>query len=78
METAIIDAALTQSIWAALSLALIFYILKKQEIRDKVQAEREVKYQEIIKNLTNRLEVLEDIKDKVEELKNEVVQQKTA
>ena len=76
IETAIIDAALTQSIWAALSLSLIFYILKKQEDRDKVQAEREDKYQEIIKKLTDKLEVLEDLKEKVEELKNEVVKQK--
>lgn len=77
METSIIDAALTQSIWAALSIALIFYILKKQEKRDIAQEEREDKYQEIIKNLTNKLEILEELKDEVGELKNEIVTQKT-
>lgn len=70
METALIDAALTQSIWAGLSLALIFYILKKQEARDKAQAERESKYQDIINNLTNKLGILEDLEEKVEELKS--------
>ncbi len=70
METALIDAALTQSIWAGLSLALIFYILKKQEARDKAQAERESKYQDIINNLANKLGILEDLEEKVEELKN--------
>lgn len=69
METAIIDAALTQSIWAALSLALIFYILKKQDVRDRVQADREARYQDIINNLTDKLDILEGIESKVEELK---------
>lgn len=73
METAIVDAALTQSIWAALSLVLIFYILKKQEIRDKIQAEREDKYQEIIKNLTDKLDILEELKENVQELKDVIV-----
>lgn len=73
METAIVDAALTQSIWAALSLVLIFYILKKQEIRDKMQIKREDKYQDIIKNLTDKLDVLEDLRDNVDQLKSELV-----
>ena len=68
MESSIIDAALTQSIWAALSIALIFYILKKQEARDKAQAERESKYQDIIENLTDKLDVLDELKDTVEEI----------
>lgn len=69
METTIIDEALTQSIWAALSIVLIFYILKRQEIRDKAQEERESKYQEIIKNLIDKLDILEELKGNVEELK---------
>lgn len=73
METAIVDAALTQSIWAALSLVLIFYILKKQEIRDKMQIKREDKYQDIIKNLTDKLDVLEDLRDNVDQLKSELI-----
>lgn len=73
MGASIIDAALTQSIWAALSLVLIFYILKKQEIRDKIQSEREDKYQEIIKNLTDKLDILEELKDNVQELKDVIV-----
>ena len=73
METTIIDAALTQSIWAALSIALIFYILKKQENRDKAQEERESRYQEIIKNLTDKLDILEELKDNVEELKRALI-----
>lgn len=69
MESTIVDAALTQSIWAGLSIALIFYILKKQELRDKIQAEREEKYQDIIKNLTDKLNVVEELREDIQEVK---------
>lgn len=69
MESTLIDAALTQSIWAALSLALIFYILKKQETRDQAQAEREDKYQTIIATLSGQLIVIEELREDVKEIK---------
>lgn len=69
MESTIVDAALTQSIWAGLSIALIFYILKKQELRDKIQAEREEKYQYIIKNLTDKLNVVEELREDIQDVK---------
>ena len=34
-----------QGIWTALSIILIFYIIKKEENRDKKQEQREAKYQ---------------------------------
>lgn len=71
MET-MLDAALTQSIWAALSIALIFYILKKQEARDIRQEERESKYQAIITDLTNQLNVVAELKEDVQEIKDVV------
>lgn len=71
MET-ILDAALTQSIWAGLSIALIFYILKKQEARDIRQEERESKYQAIIADLTQQLNVVSELKEDVEEIKDVV------
>lgn len=73
MEDAILEAALTQSIWAALSIILIFYILKKQEARDKIQAEREDKYQAIISDLTEKLHLLDDLKEDVEDIKAAVL-----
>ena len=41
----LIEMAASQGIWAALSVALIFYILKQQEKRDSRQDEREKRYQ---------------------------------
>lgn len=75
MEDAILDAALTQSIWAALSIVLIFYILKKQETRDKIQAEREEKYQDIIKSLTEKLHLLDGLKEDIEDIKSAVLKE---
>lgn len=69
MEQTLVDAALTQSIWAALSLALIFYILKKQDSRDQAQEKRENKYQGIIATLSERLTIVEELREDVKEIK---------
>jgi hypothetical protein len=73
MEGEILKLASTQGIWAALSIALIFYILRTQEKRDIKQEEREFRYQEIISNLTDRLNVVEDVKKDVKEVKLYVI-----
>lgn len=70
MEGEMLKLASTQGVWAALSVALIFYILKAQEKRDLKQEEREMKYQNIISNLTKKLNTVEDIKEDVAEIKN--------
>lgn len=72
METEVIKLASSQGIWASLSIALIFYILKSQEKRDLAQAQREEKYQEIIRTLTDRLEAIEEIKSDIDEIKSKI------
>ncbi|ARC83300.1 hypothetical protein U732_4174 [Clostridium argentinense CDC 2741] len=67
-----IKLASTQGIWSALSIVLIFYILKMQEKRDLKQEEREKNYQDIISKLTDKLNIVEDVKKDVEEIKNHV------
>lgn len=66
----LIDTALAQSIWAGLSIALIFYILKKQEDRDLKQDNRESKYQEIISDLTDKLHIVQELREDVKEIKS--------
>lgn len=51
-----------EGVWAVLSVALIFYIIKGQEKRDIRQDEREQKYQKIILDLSDALKDLNDIK----------------
>ncbi len=70
MEEKIIELAATQGIWTVLTVALIFYILKNQEKRDLRQEDREQKYQDIIVNLTDKLNLVEEVKDDVIEIKN--------
>ncbi len=72
MEDKILEVASTQGIWATLTVALIFYILKNQEKRDLRQEDREKKYQEIISNLTDRFNLIEEVKRDVEEIKEYV------
>lgn len=69
MEEKIIELASSQGIWTVLTIVLIFYILKNQEKRDLRQEDREKKYQEIIANLTDKLSLVEDVKQDVEEIK---------
>lgn len=66
------ELAATQGIWALLSIVLIFYILKVQEKRDKNQYEREINYQLVISNLNEKLNIVEDIKNDVSEIKNNI------
>ncbi|NFQ99483.1 hypothetical protein FDF84_12900, partial [Clostridium botulinum] len=60
-------------IWAALSVVLIFYILKAQEKRDLKQEQREENYQRIIKNLTDKLHLIEDVKKDLKEVKEVIL-----
>jgi len=70
MESKVLDLALSQGIWAVLAVVLIFYILKAQEKRDLKQEEREEKYQNIITQLTDKLNIVEIMKDDLNEIKD--------
>lgn len=52
-----------QGIWTALSIILIFYIIKKEENRDQKQEQREANYQEIIDGLSTKLNIVLEVKD---------------
>lgn len=69
----ILQLALDNGIWAALSIILIFYILKAQEKRDLRQDEREKKYQKIISELTEKFYIVEEVKKDVEEIKENIL-----
>jgi hypothetical protein len=69
MEGELLKLAASQGICAALSLVLIFYILKTQEKRDIRQEEREKNYQDIILKLSDKLNSLEHIEVDIQEIK---------
>lgn len=72
MDDKIIEVIGAQGAWALLSVALIFYILKAQEKRDIQQEQRESNYQEIIKNMSDKLNILSSLSDDVREIKSKV------
>ncbi|AEB75533.1 BhlA/UviB family holin-like peptide [Clostridium botulinum] len=76
METELIKLASSQGIWAALTVVLIFYILKAQEKRDSKQEQREENYQNIIKKLTEKFNALKDIKGDVKKIKDYISKEK--
>ena len=51
METTMLDAALSQGIWAVVAVFLLIYVVKSNEQRDKKQEERENNYQSVIEKL---------------------------
>ncbi|KYH33283.1 bacteriocin UviB precursor [Clostridium tepidiprofundi DSM 19306] len=73
MENEIIKLASSQGVWAALTVALIFYILKAQEKRDIRQEEREKSYHEIINKLTEKFSIIEEVRDNVDKIKTHIL-----
>ncbi|KOA21208.1 bacteriocin UviB precursor [Clostridium homopropionicum DSM 5847] len=72
MESELIKLASSQGVWAALSVALIFYILKAQEKRDLKQEEREKNYQNIIEELTEKFTLIEEVRKDVKDIKEQI------
>ena len=55
METTMLDAALSQGIWAVVAVFLLIYVVKSNEQRDKKQEERENNYQSVIESLQKNI-----------------------
>jgi len=63
----ILAEALKQGIGYAMFAVLLFYVLKKQEVRDTNSEAREAKYQALISELTSTVNVkLDKLIDKIE------------
>lgn len=69
MENDILKIAASQGVWTLLSFLLILFILRNQERLDNRQNEREERYQNVIISLTNQLNITQEIKDDIKEIK---------
>lgn len=76
MENEMMKLAMSQGIWAVISVSLLFYILKNQEKRDEKQEEREKNYQDIISKMSDKLIIVEDIKKDVGDVKDYIIKNK--
>lgn len=61
----IFNLAISNGIWAVLFLVLLFFQLKDSK-------EREVKYQKTIENLGRSLDIINEVKEDVTEIKDEI------
>jgi hypothetical protein len=65
MEQDIMKMAASQGLWAVLFVALLFWVLKEN-------AKREENYQKLLQDLTNKFEILEDVKNEVGKISNKI------
>ena len=61
----IFNLAVSNGIWAVLFVILLFYQLKDSKIREE-------KYQQTIESLGNSLEIINEVKEDVEIIKDEI------
>ena len=72
MEQALIEAATTQGIWVLLFISLFLYTIKNNEKLVEKQNQREVNYQKLLSDMTEKYAVVEDITNSVDEIQKKV------
>ena len=73
MESSVLDAALSQGIWAVLAVFLLIYIVKSNERFSARQEEREKQYQELLSALTEKFNVLSVIEMDIADVKEYIM-----
>ena len=74
MEQALIEAATTQGIWVLLFISLFLYTIKNNEKLVEKQDQREVNYQKLLSDMTEKYAVVEDIRNSVDEIQKKMEQ----
>ena len=72
LEQALIEAATTQGIWGLLFVSLFLYTIKNNEKLVEKQDQREVNYQKLLSDMTEKYAVVEDIRNSVDEIQKKV------
>ncbi len=74
MEQVLIEAATTQGIWVLLFVSLFLYTIKNNEKLVEKQDQREVNYQKLLSDMTEKYAVVEDIRNSVDEIQKKMEQ----
>ena len=72
LELALIEAATTQGIWVLLFISLFLYTIKNNEKLVEKQDQREVNYQKLLSDMTEKYAVVEDIRNSVDEIQKKM------
>ena len=73
-EQALIEAATTQGIWVLLFISLFLYTIKNNEKLVEKQDQREINYQKLLSDMTEKYAVVEDIRNSVDEIQKKMEQ----
>ena len=74
LEQALIEAATTQGIWVLLFISLFLSTIKNNEKLVEKQDQREVNYQKLLSDMTEKYAVVEDIRNSVDEIQKKMEQ----
>ena len=74
LEQALIEAATTQGIWVLLFISLFLYTIKNNEKLVEKQDQREVNYQKLLSDMTEKYAVVEDNRNSVDEIQKKMQQ----
>ena len=74
LEQALIEAATTQGIWVLLFISLFLYTIKNNEKLVEKQDQRDVNYQKLLSDMTEKYAVVEDIRNSVDEIQKKMEQ----
>ena len=74
LEQALIEAATTQGIWVLLFVSLVLYTIKNNEKLVEKQDKREENYQKLLSDMTEKYDVVEDIRNSVDEIQKKMEQ----
>lgn len=72
MESALFELAASQGIWVVMFVLLFLYTIKNNKEIEKRQEQRENKYLDIISSLMNKFEILNQIKEDIENVKESI------
>ena len=72
LEQALIEDATTQGIWVLLFISLFLYTIKNNEKLVEKQDQREVNYQKLLSDMTEKYAVVEDIRNSVDEIQKKM------
>lgn len=73
METTVLEAALSQGIWAVVAVFLLIYTIKSNDKQNTRQEEREVKYQNLLTELSEKFSILNEIQIEISAIKDNIL-----
>lgn len=66
MENLLVNVLESQGIWTVLFVFLLLYLIRKNDSMDEMQERRDKEYQRLLRELTEKLRLIESIEEKLD------------